>query len=188
MFHADQATAVRRGSVSGLGRSSQTRDRAVGNLMACEPARRRAALLCRTAEANARGRNSALRRPPRRLERAVGSHRRTTTGNSCGLRFEPRLESPLRSHIAASRPTLSTSPSPFRLPVRRRPAAGKHAHKSVSAATRNRAMARPGLEPGTPRFSGLRAKVSNKPKSLHRFWTSREGRRSCDCRYFRTFQ
>jgi hypothetical protein len=26
-------------------------------------------------------------------------------------------------------------------------------------------MARPGLEPGTPRFSGLRTKLSNKPKS-----------------------
>jgi hypothetical protein len=30
------------------------------------------------------------------------------------------------------------------------------------------AMARPGLEPGTPRFSGLGAKVSNKAKSLLR--------------------
>ncbi|MGZ6590031.1 MAG: hypothetical protein ACXVHX_38010 [Solirubrobacteraceae bacterium] len=34
----------------------------------------------------------------------------------------------------------------------------------------DRGMARPGLELGTPRSSGLRAEVSNKAKSLHQGW------------------
>jgi len=48
-------------------------------------------------------------------------------------------------------------------------------------------VARPGLEPGTPRFSGLRPELSNKSKHLHRSWFLALHRPDADLRYLRTF-
>jgi hypothetical protein len=48
-------------------------------------------------------------------------------------------------------------------------------------------MARPGLEPGTPRFSGLRTEASSTAKSLRGYWFSQRGPSSTDYRYLRSF-
>jgi hypothetical protein len=50
------------------------------------------------------------------------------------------------------------------------------------------AMARPGLEPGTTRFSVLREEVSNRPKSLRRRWSRTRETHSGDIRCLRTFR
>jgi hypothetical protein len=49
-------------------------------------------------------------------------------------------------------------------------------------------VARLGLEPGTPRFSGLRAEVSNTTKSLLRSWFGTRGAHGRDTRCLRTFR
>ena len=48
-------------------------------------------------------------------------------------------------------------------------------------------MARAGIEPATPRFSGLDAEVSNSPNSLRRSCFLGTAARWSDCRYLRSF-
>jgi hypothetical protein len=90
------------------------------------------------------------------VEPSWRSSRHTTTRYSCGLRFELRLQSLLRSHLATPQPTLSTTPVSLSSPVSAATQAlATMPRKPVNRGdTPNRAMARPGLEPGTPRFSG----------------------------------
>src|SRR5215208_6276156 len=49
-------------------------------------------------------------------------------------------------------------------------------------------MAKPGPEPGTPRFSGLCSRVSNTPKSLHRSLVVAVKAPSVDSQCLRTFR
>jgi hypothetical protein len=95
-------------------------------------------------------------------------------------------------------PCTTTSSTPSRPPAeatrsrcspdpQRRPANPLNAYSKL-VFCRPSMMARPELEPGTPRFSGLGTEVSNKTKSLHWCWISSAGPSAADRRNLRTSQ